>query len=59
MPALQCQECGKELLPTKLASSNDPCICSDCGRNVYARARTKVEVKCQKCGKDNTITYTV
>ena len=53
MPSIQCQECGKKLLPQKNTSPGEGCICSECGRDVYIRTETEVKVNYPKCGKEN------
>ena len=53
MPSLRCPECGKELLPIDPHTSEDDCMCSQCGRNVYARTTIKTKVKCPQCDKEN------
>ncbi len=60
MPALHCQECGKSLLPVNPnVDSDSNCICSDCGRNVFARTTIKAKVACPKCNLKNETTITV
>ncbi len=53
MPSIQCPECGKELFPQNIAGSKSPCLCQQCGREVYVRSHTKTQVKCPVCGKEN------
>jgi predicted RNA-binding Zn-ribbon protein involved in translation (DUF1610 family) len=53
MPSLQCQECGKELLRSNPTVNKDPCICRECGREVYGRELENVSVSCPSCGKTN------
>jgi phage FluMu protein Com len=59
MPALQCQECGKALLVSDPTRSEDNCICSNCGRKVYARKQVKAAVKCPKCKTVNDTIATI
>ena len=56
MPELRCPECGKELLPAKPGDRADCCVCSACGREVFARLEKKVKVKCAQCGQENETT---
>ena len=53
MPELRCPECGNELLPRKPGDLADYCVCTSCNRKVYTWEKTKVRVKCSKCGKEN------
>lgn len=56
MPELRCPECGKELLPTETKSEGEGCLCTACGREVYAGETISVKVSCPKCGKKNETT---
>lgn len=56
MPELRCPECGKELLPPKPGAGGKYCICTACGREVYASKKVKINVKCPKCGAENEAT---
>ena len=53
MPALNCQECGKSLLSTSSKGGNDPCVCSDCGREVFVQEAAQVKIQCPNCGEEN------
>jgi len=55
MPELRCPECGKKLLPnTTTGVGSGACVCSACGRKVYAgEKKVTAEVKCATCGKVN------
>jgi len=54
MPELRCPECGNKLLPgTTTGVGSGGCVCSACGRKVYAGEKISAEVKCATCGKVN------
>jgi DNA-directed RNA polymerase subunit RPC12/RpoP len=54
MPELRCPECGNKLLPgTTTGVGGSPCVCSACGRKVYAGEKITAEVKCATCGEIN------
>lgn len=54
MPELRCPECGKKLLPNNTTGvGSGACLCSACGRKVYAGEKITAEVKCATCGKVN------
>lgn len=54
MPELRCPECGKNLLPGNTTGvGSGACVCSACGREVYAGEKVTAKVKCATCGKVN------